>query len=107
MADTETNQLIIYVGTQAKINQARQQGQIGNDDFAVVTDAPDYQEKLTSINAGTGISITEINGIVKISNTQISAEWGNILGTLSSQTDLWNYLQFLLGSITDIWVLLI
>ena len=42
MADTETNQLIIYVGTQAKINQARQQGQIGNDDFAVVTDAPDY-----------------------------------------------------------------
>lgn len=42
MADTETEQLIIYVGTQQKIDQARQQGQITNDDFAVVTDAPDY-----------------------------------------------------------------
>lgn len=42
MADTETNQLIIYVGTQQKIDQARQQGQITADDFVVVTDAPDY-----------------------------------------------------------------
>ena len=102
MADTETNQLIIYVGTQAKINLARQQGQIGDDDFAVVTDAPDYQEKLTSINAGDGISITEVNGILKISNTQTSAEWGNILGNLPDQTDLWAYISSILSDITGI-----
>lgn len=39
------------------------------------------QDKLT---AGTGIDIT--NNV--ISNTQTSAEWGNIQGTLSNQTDL-------------------
>lgn len=38
----------------------------------------------TTYTAGTGIDIT--NGV--ISNTQTSAEWGNITGTLSSQTDL-------------------
>jgi len=40
--DTELKQLIIYVGTQAKVNEARQAGTIGPDDFAVVTDAPDF-----------------------------------------------------------------
>ena len=38
----------------------------------------------TTYTAGTGISIT--NGV--ISNTQTSAEWGNITGTLADQTDL-------------------
>lgn len=38
----------------------------------------------TTYTAGTGIAIN--NGV--ISNTQTSAEWGNITGTLSSQTDL-------------------
>lgn len=38
----------------------------------------------TTYTAGTGIDIT--NGV--ISNTQTSAEWGNITGTLSNQTDL-------------------
>lgn len=46
------------------------------------------QDKLTAENAGEGISITEEAGKVKISNTQTSAEWGKITGTLSSQTDL-------------------
>lgn len=46
----------------------------------------DKQDKLT---AGTGISIE--NNI--ISNTQTSAEWGNIQGTLSNQTDLQNALN--------------
>lgn len=40
------------------------------------------QDKLT---AGTGIEITENN---VINNTQTSAEWGNITGTLTNQTDL-------------------
>lgn len=44
------------------------------------------QDKLT---AGTGISIS--NNV--ISNTQTSAEWGNIEGTLSNQTDLQNALN--------------
>ena len=42
MSDTEVQQLIIYVGTQEKIDEARQAGTIGPDDFAVVTDAPDF-----------------------------------------------------------------
>lgn len=43
----------------------------------------------TTYTAGTGIDIT--NGV--ISNTQTSAEWGNIEGTLSDQTDLINALN--------------
>jgi len=39
----------------------------------------------TTYTAGTGISISAGN---VISNTQTSAEWGNITGTLSDQTDL-------------------
>ncbi len=46
------------------------------------------QDNLTSANAGTGISITGSGSNVVISNTQTSAEWGNIAGTLSDQTDL-------------------
>ena len=52
MTDSEVQQLIVWVGTQAKIDEAKQQGQITDDDFVVVTDAPDLQEKLTSANAG-------------------------------------------------------
>jgi len=51
------------------------------------------QDKLTSENAGVGISIEDVDGNVVISNTQTSAEWGNILGNLTDQTDLWNYLS--------------
>lgn len=93
MTDSEVQQLIVWVGTRAKIDNAKQAGQITDDDFVVVTDAPELQEKLTSANAGTGISITEVGGVVKISNTQTSAEWGNIQGSIQTQTDLWNYLS--------------
>lgn len=45
--------------------------------------------KDTTYVAGTGISITEdSDDNLVISNTQTSAEWGNISGTLSNQTDL-------------------
>ena len=43
----------------------------------------------TTYTAGEGIDIT--NGV--ISNTQTSAEWGNITGTLTEQTDLKNALD--------------
>ena len=46
------------------------------------------QDVLTSANAGDGISI--VNGV--ISNTRVSAEWGNIQGDITTQTDLQNEL---------------
>lgn len=46
------------------------------------------QDKLTSENAGVGISIEEVGGKVIISNTQTSAEWGNITGDIQDQQDL-------------------
>jgi hypothetical protein len=54
--------------------------------YAKKTDLNTKQDKLT---AGTGIKIE--NNVV--SNTQTSAEWGNIKGTLSNQTDLQNTLN--------------
>lgn len=42
MADSEVQKLIIWVGSQAKINQAREQGLIGNDDFTCVTGLPEF-----------------------------------------------------------------
>lgn len=57
MADTELQQLIIYVGTTAKINAAISDGTITENDLAISTDAPDYQEKLNeaqmdAVNSG-------------------------------------------------------
>ena len=46
------------------------------------------QDKLTSANAGVGISIEDVGGKVVISNTQTSAEWGNITGDIQDQLDL-------------------
>ena len=46
------------------------------------------QDKLTSENAGVGISIENVGGKVVISNTQTSAEWGNITGDIQDQQDL-------------------
>lgn len=53
------------------------------------------QDILTAANAGTGISITTDpnTGDVIISSTQNSAEWGNITGTITDQTDLINYID--------------
>lgn len=58
------------------------------------------QDTLTSANAGTGISIATVEGVLKITNTQTSAEWGNITGTLSDQTDLQNALNLKLPTST-------
>lgn len=50
--------------------------------------------KDTTYIAGTGIAITEDSDEnLVISSTQTSAEWGNISGTLSNQTDLQNALN--------------
>lgn len=49
--------------------------------------------------AGNGISITDNAGHIVISNTQISATWGNINGVLSNQADLWEVLQSKQGNL--------
>lgn len=60
------------------------------NNHTVGTDVPaDAVFTDTTYTAGTGIDIT--NGV--ITNTQTSAEWGNITGTLSDQTDLQNALD--------------
>lgn len=49
MTDTELQQLIIYVGTTAQIEAAISAGTITENDLAISTDAPDFQEKLTDV----------------------------------------------------------
>jgi len=52
------------------------------------------QEQLTSDNAGEGITITtDSSGKTIISNTNVSAEWGNIQGNITDQEDLVNYIN--------------
>lgn len=52
------------------------------------------QDILTSENAGDGIAITtDSSGKVIISNTNLSAEWGNIQGNITDQTDLVDYIN--------------
>ena len=52
--------------------------------FVTTSEKTTWNGKQDHLTAGTGIDIT--NNV--ISNTQTSAEWGNISGTLSDQTDL-------------------
>jgi len=55
-----------------------------------------------AIVPGTGIDITEQNETFIISNTQTSAEWGNITGTLSNQYDLQQALNGKQPTISDL-----
>lgn len=57
----------------------------------IIRNWTEYEIKDTTYTAGTGISIDSNN---VISNTQTSAEWWNITGTLSDQTDLNNALAW-------------
>ena len=59
-----------------------------NADSALSDRIDEKQDKLTSENAGVGISIEDVDGRVVISNTQTSAEWGNITGNIQDQQDL-------------------
>ena len=55
--------------------------------------------------AGTGIGLTVnddgSNETITISNTQTSAEWGNIDGTITDQTDLVNYIDSEISDLTS------
>lgn len=60
------------------------------------------QDVLTEANAGDGISITvDEEGIVKISNTRVSAVWGKIEGDISNQEDLMELLESIKNDLTD------
>jgi len=63
-----------------------------------------YNSKQDLLTAGTGISIETdpVTGDVIISNTQTSAEWGNIEGNIADQTDLNNILTGLDNDITAV-----
>ena len=101
-----------FKGTKATVSDLPSSGQQVGDMYNVTETGANYawdgsawdklsenidlsglQPNLTSANAGTGISITGSGSNVIISNTQTSAEWGNITGTLSNQTDLQNVLN--------------
>lgn len=96
-ADTKLNDLIINKLTTAKYEELVENDQINDNELYLTTDTnyPTEEEIETALagkqdvlTAGTGISIS--NNV--ISSTQVSAEWGNITGTLSDQTDLNNVL---------------
>ena len=59
-------------------------------DMATKTELSVKQDKLTSANAGTNVTITEDAGVVKINATGSlsTVNWGGIEGTLSNQADL-------------------
>lgn len=78
VANANTNNEVYHITDDAHYTEAEIQSLLNTK-----------QNTLTSSNAGTGISIQ--NGI--ISNTQTSAEWGNIQGDITSQTDLQNELD--------------
>ena len=105
--DGKLNSAMHFKGTKARVTDLPSSGQEVGDMWNVQSTGANYawdgsswdklsenidlsglQPNLTSSNAGTGISITGSGSNVVISNTQTSAEWGNITGTLSSQTDL-------------------
>ncbi len=69
------------------INNVELSGDLSLDDLNI-------QQKLTSENAGEGISITiDSEGNTIISNTNASVEWGNIRGDIKDQTDLMGYID--------------
>ena len=62
-------------------------------------------EKQDNLIAGEGISIDlDSQGRPVISNTNVSAVWGNIQGTITDQTDLINYINEFGGKIDSITV---
>lgn len=75
MTDSEVQQLIVWVGTQAKIDEAKQAGQITDDDFVVVTDAPDLQTELTAQNKLNADYVDDSNSANKFTTTQEKSTW--------------------------------
>ncbi|MCQ2574565.1 MAG: phage tail protein [Alphaproteobacteria bacterium] len=73
----------ISTATQTALN-AKQDTLVAGTNIQIAADGKTISATDTTYTAGTGIDIT--NNV--ISNTQTSAEWGNITGTLSNQTDL-------------------
>ena len=98
MADTELQQLIIYVGTTAQIQAAIQAGTITENDLAFTTDAPDFQEKLTetqmnAVNSGITTQLVSLyNTHVADTTIHVTAQdktnWNNKQNALSRGTGI-------------------
>lgn len=89
------------VGNDATITITDEQGTT----TATISDGKDATingYNAVTIVSGTGISVTTEGSEVVISNTQTSAEWGNITGTLANQTDLNNALNSKQDVISDL-----
>lgn len=92
----------VYIGSESETYTKAETDALLNTKQDVLTAGANIQINGTTISAtdttytaGTGISI-DANNV--ISNTQTSAEWGNISGTLSDQTDLQTALD---GKVND------
>lgn len=94
MADTELQRLIIYVGTTAQIEAAIQAGIITENDLAMSTDTPDFQEKLTdvqmnAVNSGITTQLVSLySGHVANTTIHVTAQdktnWNNKQNALSN-----------------------
>lgn len=73
----------ISTATQTALN-AKQDTLVAGTNIQIAADGKTISATDTTYTAGTGIDIT--NNV--ISNTQTSAEWGNITGDIEDQTDL-------------------
>lgn len=88
MTDSEVQQLIVWVGTQAKIDEAKQAGQITDDDFVVVTDAPDLQTELTAQNKLNADYVDDSNSANKFTTTQEKSTWNGKQDAINDLNDI-------------------
>lgn len=85
-----TNEALAEITTQKETSKDAVKAEGDIQVARVQTEGANYATKAeATYTAGTGISIE--NNV--ISNTQTSAEWGNIEGNIESQTDLINYVS--------------
>ena len=87
------------------LNGVTVQGNLLSSDLNIKTsDLINDEGFLTSdqVHGGTGIIVEETSDGIVISNTQTSAEWGNITGDITSQTDLVEYVNENGGKIDSI-----
>lgn len=71
-SDTNLQQFLVWVGTEAQIQGAIQGGDIGSDDFCITTDGPDYATEATITALSATDSITLADNTIFNGSTQTS-----------------------------------
>lgn len=71
-SDTNLQQFLVWVGTEAQIQGAIQGGDIGSDDFCVTTDGPYYATEATITALSATDSITLADNTIYNGSTQTS-----------------------------------